>query len=363
MRKDLFDFISLRCPLCKTALALLKVYVIKGEEIEEALLQCKSMRCRRIYPVISYIPVLIANMHHYISLQPGLTNMLKEGSLCDTLIADLERYCGISTASLEKPSEDMMTAKKMTLAYYLLRQYPLHVQPGDELADLIPMKRDSALYGIDEVLASLPFIDGVAVDFGCAAGRFVFELASLTELAIGLDYSFDLVDSASRIRREGKLPFGIPLDRAVFEEAEIHFSVSERGRKTEFVVADAAQSVFAGSSTGLVSALNLITELPEPSKALIAVDAMLKPGGYLLFGSTYNWMVRLEDALLLRLRSFYRSYEELFRALMTGAEPASPLTGRYSIINEKNIPFCAYYEKRRYVLYLMDFMLCRKVQE
>ncbi|MGV8121146.1 MAG: hypothetical protein AB2L14_15405 [Candidatus Xenobiia bacterium LiM19] len=48
MRKDLFDFISLRCPFCNTALAVMKLYAVKGEEIEEALLQCKSMRCRRI---------------------------------------------------------------------------------------------------------------------------------------------------------------------------------------------------------------------------------------------------------------------------------------------------------------------------
>lgn len=340
----------------------MKVYAIKCEEIEEALLQCKSMRCRRIYPVISSIPVLITNMQQYIPSQPLLGQRLTDGSLCDLFIADLERYCGVSTASLEGPSEDKRITQKMTLAYYLLRQYPLHVNPGDELADMIPMKRDSALYGIDEVLEKLPFIHGVAVDFGCAAGRFVFELASLAELAIGLDYSFDLVDSAFHIKREGKLSFGLPTERGVFEEAEIHFAAGDRAGSTGFIVADAAVSVFSESSIELVSALNILTELPKPSKALITVDAMLKPGGYLLFGSTYNWTVRLEDELLLRLKSAYRSYEELFRALITGAEPSSPLTGRYSIVNEKNIPFHAYYEKRRYMLYLMDFLLCRKKQ-
>ncbi len=363
MRRDLFNIISLRCPCCGTSLAVLKVHSMKGEDIEGALLQCKSMRCRSVFPVISSIPVLITNIQAYIPSQSRLLSRLTDGSLQDPFIADLERHCGVSITSLERASEETLKAQKMSYAYYLLRQYPLHVHPCDELADLITMRRDSALYGIDEILKEIPPVDGVAVDLGCAAGRFVFEFASVAEFSIGLDYSFDLVDSASHLWREGRLSFHLPGESGVFEDAEIQFDTGGRDRKTDFIVADAASPVFPENSIALVSAMNFLTELPKPSGALTTMDAMLKPGGYLLFGSTYNWMTRLEDELLLRLRRSYNSYEELFRAIITGDEASFPLSRRYSIVDEKNIPFYAYFERRRYMMYLMDFLLCRKLQD
>jgi len=362
MRKDLFDLVPLKCPFCGASLAMLKVHAMRGDEIEEALLQCKSLRCRRVYPVISSIPVLIADLSAYIPTQAGLLKRLEGGDQTDAFTADLERYCGVSALSFSRPSAEEEKAHKMSLAYYLLRQYSRHVIPADGLEGLIPVRRDSALYGIDEIIGKIPCIGGVAVDFGCAAGRFVFELAAAADFSLGLDCSFDLVESALRIQRESRLSFEFSGEKGELRPATINFEAGEAGRSSGFIVADVLAPVLPEGSLSVASALNIITEHAKPVKTLVSIDRALKSGGYLLFGSTYNWMAKIDDELLQSFMRSHASYEELFRAVLAGDVSPAPLSGVYSIVDERDIPFYAYIEKRRYMLYVMDFLLCRKME-
>jgi uncharacterized protein YbaR (Trm112 family)/SAM-dependent methyltransferase len=362
MRKDLFELVPLKCPFCGASLAMLKVHAMRGDEIEEALLQCKSLRCRRVYPVISSIPVLIADLSAYIPTQAGLLRRLEGGCLGDAFTADLERFCGVAASSFRRPSAEEEKAHRMSLAYYLLRQYPMQVTPADGLEGLIPIRRDSALYGIDGIIGKMPRTGGVAVDFGCAAGRFVFELASAADFSLGIDYSFDLVESALRIQRESQLMFVLSGEKGELRPATIKFEAGDAGLRSGFIAADVLAPVLPEGSLSIASALNIITELPKPVKTLVSIDRALGSGGYLLFGSTYNWMAKLDDEMLQSLMRSHESYEELFRAVLTGAVSPALLSGAYSIIDERDITFYAYIEKRRYMLYVMDFLLCRKME-
>jgi putative 4-mercaptohistidine N1-methyltranferase len=129
-----------------------------------------------------------------------------------------------------------------------------------------------------------------ALDLGCAVGRGSFELARHCVEVIGIDFSKQFIDLASRLRQCGSLRF------RSFEEGELTRArravvppeIDRRG--VNFEVGDATQLRADLGKFDVVLAANLIDRLDAPLKCLERLPALLSPGGQLILASPYTWL-------------------------------------------------------------------------
>jgi SAM-dependent methyltransferase len=155
-------------------------------------------------------------------------------------------------------------------------------------ADLFGDPEATAAYS--EWAALISPAPGAALDAGCAAGRFCFEMSRKCDFVIGVDLSETFISTARRIMEERKLDFQIK------EEGGIHsartFSLPARWDpdKVEFIVADAAALPFRSASFGCVVSLNLIDKIAGPLEHIGEADRVARPReAQLLLSDPFSW--------------------------------------------------------------------------
>lgn len=359
MNRNLLELADIRCPSCGSSLFLLKVYYLKGDTVDQAIVSCKSSGCGAQFPVINGILILVDNFAAYAGSQPRLAQKLGSRTIEAAFERHLKEAFRIDFRSLDLAAAKTEGYRKL-LAYYLWRHYRDKIEEADEMDGLLPEESLSSLYDIGEMRKLIPADSrGIGVDLGCSTGRFVFELSGCFDFLLGVDRSFDYVDIARILGQTGSYSFSLPLNRAFYREVQIR-NVKPLRDNYNFIVADSAAALLPPGSASFVLCLNLLTESPRPSAILRNIDNMLAPGGLLLLGLTYNWTIPLQDETFLRLEARYDNYEELFRALMFGEESGEIFGAPWEKLQERDVPFAARYERRQYSFYVMHFFSCRK---
>ena len=147
------------------------------------------------------------------------------------------------------------------------------------LADLV----DSAL----SLLEHPP--TGVWVDLGCAVGRATFEMSRRTgALAVGVDLSFGMLRVAERARREGLAVFPIRRVGVVYDRFEIEVPNAE-AENVSFWCCDVDALPFADGVFDGALSLNVLDCVPSPLQHLLELGRVLKPSGWGLLSSPYDW--------------------------------------------------------------------------
>jgi len=188
---------------------------------------------------------------------------------------------------------------------------------------------------------------GRALDLGCAVGRASFELARRFERVTGMDFSIRFIESATRIKTEGVLPY------LMTEEGEIMSrnlaSLEELGldgcrENVAFSRADACDLPEQCNGYDLVLAANLIDRLHSPRRFLAGIGRMINPGGLLVITSPYTWM-----------EEFTSREEWLGGYLENGAEVttldglAASLSSRFRMLcPPRDIPFVIRETRRKF---------------
>ncbi|MDQ7826145.1 MAG: hypothetical protein RDV48_25305 [Candidatus Eremiobacteraeota bacterium] len=359
MKHRLLSRVSLLCPLCGNDLTLSETFMVRGGELDEGLLACTSMRCRKLYPIVSGIPLLISDLKGYCASNHLLAEKLRSGALHARMYRALEKHWSLQVRALDAPSSPPDAYRK-TLAYYLCRHYHDRITLDDSVASMVPLTSATALYHLEYLREMMgAALRGVGADLGCACGRFVAELAPFVEWMIGVDCCFDYLEIARTIMKTGKWAFSLPMSGTIYRDAIVQ-APPAAGENVDFIAADCTSPLFGGGKLSFALAFNVLTELPCPTLLVKNADAMLTPGGLLVLASTYNWQAPLRDELLGELEKSYPTYEELFRELLAGREWRRLLSGPYTLVKEENMAFGARYEHRMFLFYIMHLMLCRK---
>jgi SAM-dependent methyltransferase/uncharacterized protein YbaR (Trm112 family) len=283
----LHHFETLR-PLCALCLAergeehplLLTIETKReGGDVIEGVVQCPWSSCRREYPIIDGIPILVPDVRGYLSgqlhhimartdLSPEIEALLGEasgpGSAFDTARTHLSSYTWDHYGEWDPITQH--------------RAGENAPQPGS-VARLLSM-------GL-ELAGGCP--QGPLIDAGCSVGRATIELARHSgDLVLGVDFNFAMLRAASHLLRHGSVRY--PLRRAglLYEWREFTPPISDVER-LDFWACDAAHLPFPSASFGGAVCLNLLDAIYGPLDLLRSLSGVLRPGGSLILSVPYDW--------------------------------------------------------------------------
>lgn len=153
-------------------------------------------------------------------------------------------------------------------------------------ADIFKDPEASAAYGqwAGEFSAS----SGVALDAGCATGRFTFEMARKFDFAVGIDRSRPFISTARELLRTGRLTFLVREEGRICSEREI--ILRWRPINLEFIVADAHALPFRSGAFAGVASLNILDKVARPLAHLVEVSRVARArDSQLLVSDPFSW--------------------------------------------------------------------------
>jgi putative 4-mercaptohistidine N1-methyltranferase len=179
-----------------------------------------------------------------------------------------------------------------------------------------------------------------ALDLGCAVGRTAFELARRVPEVVGVDLSASFVAAATRLARDGELPFTFQVRGVILREAVARAPAGVDRSRLRFAVADATDLPEALGDFDLVVLANLIDRLPDPRLCLARLAGRVRPGGTLFVSSPYTWLEEFTP----RHRWLGASAEQPDAA----AAIADALGDSFELVARHDLPFLLREHERKY---------------
>ncbi|QTA81191.1 SAM-dependent methyltransferase, type 11 [Desulfonema limicola] len=275
------------CPVCRrnsgidSPLETGKTEEQINGDIIQGILVCTNRQCLSEFPVIDGIPVIVADLRAYISQQ--ILPVIARNNLHPSIESLIGDCCGPGSAY------DIM---RQHLSTYTFDHYgdidPLecgslpgshHFVPPGSVRTLLQKGLEHAGTLLDK-----PFIDT-----GCAVGRTCFDLAEKTQdIVLGIDLSFAMLQTASRILRTGIVSYPRRAAGIVYHSREFpaHFTCTEN---IDFWACDAAALPFADNTFGFAASINLIDCVHSPYDHLLSLKKVLMPDAKAILASPYDW--------------------------------------------------------------------------
>lgn len=282
MRRRHFEALQPICPVCRErdgggsfALEISSVLVERDDQIVEGMLQCSSENCRREYPIIDGVPLVIKTIRSYVA--DNLLQIYARGDLTAMMESLLGDCCGPGSA---------LDTIRQQLSSYAWDHYA-DLDPGEPSDGPQP---GSLLRILDQGLAALgQSPDGPIVDLGCSVGRGTFALAEQTgQLVLGVDTNYAMLRIAANALRSGQVVYprrrvGIVYDR---RELPVHF---ENTDNVDFWACDCQSLPFVEGTFGAAVAMNLLDSVQAPINLLASITAALKERGQAILACPYDW--------------------------------------------------------------------------
>ncbi len=273
-----------------------------SQESLEAILRCD--RCKRTFPVVCGIPILMDELPEYLRRNYYLIvgYCRAQGSLSDEMKTALLNYVLLDLKTGEE--EIFPTARRYTretqlgflteIGPYLCNHYDdlgSVVKPSNPLYEFLRAYSTRNPHAVLEGFAARYSngSQGLALDIGCHVGGFTALQAQRSSFVYGLDISFENLLLASQILK------GRPkrLDRyRLYQEGKRYQWRSlhaPRCQNVEFVVATGDNLPFKPSSVATVSSCNVVDIVPQPMKLMDEKLRVLKKGGLLLLSDPYEF--------------------------------------------------------------------------
>jgi len=137
---------------------------------------------------------------------------------------------------------------------------------------------------------------GIAVDAGCAVGRFTFEMSRKSDFVIGVDDSVSFIESARELMTHRRIRVGLQQEGLLTKEETIYLPEIWNSDKVEFVVGDAQALPFRSRTFSSLASLNLIDKVPFPMKHLKEMNRVaIEKGAQFLFSDPFSWSTEIAD--------------------------------------------------------------------
>jgi SAM-dependent methyltransferase/uncharacterized protein YbaR (Trm112 family) len=354
LRKDLIEKIEFICPRCRhgsdegvvqASLKLEQVFIKEDDFVLEGLFVCSNADCDFTYPILNGVPIILKDIRGWWHSEKSKLSAIKSGAV------EIEEY--FAELSLNEPS---FHAEKSLISSYMNLHYGTFDDSAAPFTTWIDPK---------------PFwekVDGIAkpeddqtyhrsLDLGCSVGRYTFDLARFSELAIGIDLKFSAVSAAALFHRSKKIFYERRKYGRCFEKIETSHSPPQN---VLFLVADALDPPFRAETFDLVAALNLIDNVKLPLVLIGQMDALLKQDGSLILGAPYEWQNDICDPEEWLEADEMDSPEMLQRILEGKLIPQMGL--KYEVLkNISDIPWPMRHHVRHYSMFLVHLLKARKI--
>lgn len=137
---------------------------------------------------------------------------------------------------------------------------------------------------------------GMALDAGCAVGRFTFEMARKSDFAIGIDNSHAFIRTARELMLKKEKDVHLMQEGRISQETKLSLPPSWQNGNVEFLVADAQALPFKSGVFTSLASLNLVDKLPLPLKHLKEINRLALPAGaQFLFSDPFSWSEEAAD--------------------------------------------------------------------
>ncbi len=287
MRADLPSLLPLICPVCRHisarghelfSLSVAEVLRSTGgeedqtpEDIEEGILVCDNEACRRRYPIIAGIPVVLPDLTSFASKQLMALACFHEP---ETLAA----FAG------EGPDDAALPRMLEYLSIYLDAHFgdyaipsPDGPEPGCGGTHLWQALASSSTSPVER-----------AVELGCSVGRGLHVLAQGAELAVGVELNFAALLYARWILRGETVRYARRVSGRHYHPASIH-APPRSSSSVQLVCGDALDPPLAPASFQRVTSLNVIDAVQSAPQHLSVLDGLCVPGGEIILSSPFNW--------------------------------------------------------------------------
>jgi SAM-dependent methyltransferase/uncharacterized protein YbaR (Trm112 family) len=249
MKREILEYLI--CPAClPEENPLTPVHCqSSGGDLTEGILECG--RCRQAYPI-----------------RRGIARITDVGA---QRTENEKQNSGLRHPATDYESPEFLSA-------YLWSHY----------ADLFEDPDANGAYS--EWASVISSAAGTALDAGCAAGRFCFEMSRKFDFAIGVDLSENFICAARQIMGERKLSFQLKEEGRILSERTFLLPDSWDTAKVEFIVADANALPFRSGSFACVASLNLIDKTARPLEHLCEAERMARHSeAQLLISDPFSW--------------------------------------------------------------------------
>jgi len=352
LRESCLEEISLICPCCRRAgrsgiiqSPLVHDSVVSREAgyIIEGFLVCANPDCRRRFPIVAGVPIILKDLAAWQRTEryffAGFGGM---GAELGSFFADLAQ------------AEPEIQSRALQLGAYLGAHY--HVSGESESKQHIGNDR----FWQQLITGAAPDATAGysrALDMGCNVGRFTFEQANFSDLAIGIDIDFPAVATAARFQRTAEIRFAYP-ERA--RKASSYLSPFAPRDNVLFLVADALNPPFPAAYFDLVSSVNLLDNVAVPLQLIGQMNALLRPGGILHHCSPYAWRANISHPVEW-LETEDIAAPEMMRRILT-KQYLPELDLEYEILSEiENVPWVLEYGLRQKSVFSVHMLGAGKI--
>jgi SAM-dependent methyltransferase len=345
VRADFPSLLPLICPACRTvsargrelhSVSLEREFARAADgSLDSAILACDNDACRRRYPVIGGVPILVAGASDHLSR---------------FAVAVVERELPPELQALlaEPGPDDAPYAQTLEhLSIYLDAHWGDRAQP--------PPDGPTPAFGMEALATKLAALSNQtvarAVELGCGVGRGVYELARGCELAVGVDIAPAPLRRARAILGGLALPYARRVAGRHYRTPTI---APAPAPNATLVCGDALDPPLAPSSFDRVVALNLLDAVIAPPRLLSVLDGLCVPGGELIIATPYAWqssIVADEHRL-----GAHDPADELRRRLTQGLA----LESRYAIEDEDELAWSLRRDARSATCYRVHWLRARK---
>ncbi len=245
MKKFLLEILI--CPACLPEENSLRLCVDKIEEEDIILGSLTCKKCGRIYRIEEGIAILTPDPHWF-------------------------------------PDKRNKYENQKVVSSYLWSHY----------GDLIDDKEWLPAY--NEWANLMNFNKGFSLDLGCAVGRFVFEMASKSDYAIGVDLSTAFIKASREIMKNRSMEFEIIQEGNITSPAKIELPHRINTEKVDFIIGDALKLPFPPEIFNNISSLNLIDKVPYPLQHIQEMNRIAsKTNSQILISDPFSWSEEVTD--------------------------------------------------------------------
>jgi SAM-dependent methyltransferase/uncharacterized protein YbaR (Trm112 family) len=354
LREELFEQIELICPRCRQAghegivqspLELGQVFSREGEFVLEGFLDCSNDACGGVYPILQGVPVILKDVGAWWRSE-------KTGFSCVKSPApEIREYFD----GLDFNAPYSLADRNLLSAYMDLHYGEVGNKP-DQLTSFTDSGRfwDTAV-GMTQPESGTKY--SRSLDLGCSVGRYTFELAQLSDLAVGIDLNFNAVSSAARFHRIRKISYERRKHGRAFEETETSYSPPQN---ILFFVADSLDPPFRADAFDLVAGLNLVDNVKLPLVLIGQMNALLGECGTLILGAPYEWRTDISEPLEW-LENDALDAPDMVRQILEGnIFPQMQL--KYEVLQEFfDLPWALRHHDRYWSLFLVHLIKAQKI--
>ena len=274
MLKEHFSAFAPICIHCKKHTLeehalVLQVAHKEGVYIEEGQLFCPS--CKKIYPILHGIPILVPNPEEYIRQSVlHLTQTYPASPFFDQW---LSQACG--------PSSDYELTKHYLSTYMWAHYNDLHPENKE--------RNDSNLKMIIQEMLNPCLFEGPQIDIGCSVGRGTFDLAHTTQnLTLGLDINFSMLRMAQKIQRTGIISYHLRQSGTIYKSCSYPISLPS-AKLVDFWAVDAHFLPFPDKHIHRCHSTNLIDCLERPADHIKELARVHNHLGYISIATPFDW--------------------------------------------------------------------------